>query len=546
MQAFNHFSNLRAKLLLLIAFLGITAITFAAPGDTIRISVDSNNLEGDSFSDFPSVSVNGQFVAFYSNSSNLVPNDTNNASDIFVRDVQNGMTSRVSVDSFGIEGNNHSFRPEISDDGMFVAYGSRANNLVPNDTNGNSDIFIHHRPTGLTTRVSVATGGGQANNNSHFASTNVNGQFIAFDSDATNLVVGDTNIATDIFVHNQGTGVTTRVSVGPMGAQANAGSYRPKISADGTTVAFYSSATNLVPGDTNNKDDIFVHHIPTGITSRVSVSSMGLQANDNSKFVSLNANGQFVAFDSFATNLVPGDTNGMSDIFVHDRATGITNRISVDSAGAEANENSYFPSIDDSAQFIAYYSFASNLIANDTNGAEDIFVFDAANGNVQRVSIDSALIEGNKGSDFPSLSPNAGFVAFRSAATNLICDDTNDFRDIYMHDLTGIGINTPPNIVSITPSVSNPINIQFQPISLTTTFNDPDCNDTLTVTYDWGDGLTDSSSTATSPISFSHVYANGGTYGVKVTISDAAGNVVEEIYQSFVIIPNVYLPIIVK
>jgi len=229
-------------------------------------------------------------------------------------------TERVSVDSGGLQGNSWSSTPSISSDGRFVAFRSVASNLVSGDTNSTWDIFVHDRQTSQTTRVSVDSGGLQGNGRSQSTSISSDGRFVAFHSRASNLVPGDTNGTYDIFVHNRQTGQTTRVSVDSGGLQGNSLSEMSSISSDGRFVAFESYASNLVPGDTNGEADIFVHDRQTGQTTRVSVDSGGLQGNNHSDGpMSISSDGRFVAFQSEATNLVPGDTNGRTDIFVHDR-----------------------------------------------------------------------------------------------------------------------------------------------------------------------------------------------------------------------------------
>ena len=235
---------------------------------------------------------------------------------------------------------------------------------------------------GLTTRVSVDSAGNQANGGSFAPAISADGRFVAFHSVATDLVGGDTNGVGDIFVHDRQTGLTTRVSVDSVGNQANGDSNFAAISADGRFVAFHSVATNLLGAgvDTNGTTDIFVHDLQTGLTTRVSVDSAGNQANDHSVLAAISADGRFVAFESFATNLlgVGGDTNGVWDVFVHDRQTGLTTRVSVDSAGNQANSDSHLPAISADGRFVAFHSVATNLVGAgvDTNGTTDVFVHD--------------------------------------------------------------------------------------------------------------------------------------------------------------------------
>src|SRR5437660_5099931 len=239
-------------------------------------------------------------------------------------------TVRVSVASDGTEGNDVSLGSALSADGRFVAFDSAATDLVAGDTNLVSDVFVHDRQTGTTERVSVASDGAQGNGSSGLLSfafppgLSADGRFVAFVSFATNLVAGDTNGATDVFVHDRQTGTTERVSVASDGTQGNAASAGFALSADGRFVAFHSTATNLVAGDTNGATDVFVHDRQTGTTERVSVDSDGTQGNGPSAGAALSADGGLVAFHGTATNLVAGDANGAYDVFVHDRAVSTT------------------------------------------------------------------------------------------------------------------------------------------------------------------------------------------------------------------------------
>ena len=295
---------------------------------------------------------------------------------MFVHDRQTGTTERVSVATGGGEANGASYTPAISADGRFVAFHSDATNLVSGDTSGFTDIFVHDRQTGTTERVSVATGGAEANGISGLAAISADGRFVAFQSAANNLVSGDTNSAYDIFVHDRQTGTTERVSVASGGGQATGGpSLRPVLSADGRFVAFFSDATTLV-SDTNATTDIFVHDRQTGTTERVNVATNGDQATGISGSAAISADGRFVAFESVANNLVGSDTNSTYDVFVHDRESGTTERVSVATNGGQATGNSTFPAISADGRFVAFQSDAANLVGGDANAASDVFVHD--------------------------------------------------------------------------------------------------------------------------------------------------------------------------
>ncbi len=307
--------------------------------------------------------------------------------------------TRVSVDSAGNQGNNGSGDPSISTDGQKVAFASDAANLVPGDTNAGRDIFVRDLLTNTITRVSVDRAGNQAIDNSFEPSISANGQKVAFSSFAANLAPGDTNNSPDIFVRDLSTNTTTRVSVDSAGNQAIGNSFLPSISGDGQKVAFTSNAPNLVPGDTNNSDDIFVRNLLTNTTTRVSVDSAGNQAIGNSFLPSISGDGRFVAFTSNAPNLVPGDTNNGEDIFVRDLSTNTTTRVSVDSAGNQAIGNSGRPSISADGRFVAFASDAPNLVPGDTNNGSDLFVADIGNTNPINGTPGNDNLTGTPGND---------------------------------------------------------------------------------------------------------------------------------------------------
>ena len=424
----------RITLVLVTATIVVSSCKFACAQRTELGSVDSAGVQGNNDSGYYgiSISADGRFVAFESFASNLVSGDTNGAADVFVHDRLTGTTERVSIDSAGMQANG--IYPSISGDGQFVAFESAASNLVSGDTNGAYDVFVHDRKSGTTERVSVDSAGTQGNSDCIRASISADGRFVAFDSYASNLVSGDTNQWSDVFVHDRQTGTTERVSVDSAGTQGDGGSGTASITADGRFVAFESSSTNLVPGDTNGGgSDVFVHDRQTGITERVSVDTAGTQANSWSASASISADGRFVAFQSFASNLVPGDTNGTYDIFVHDRQTGTTERVSVDSAGTQASGASVRASISGDGRFVSFVSSASDLVSGDTNGTYDVFVHDRESGATRRVSIDSMKTEGNDESGGASISIDGRSVAFASFASNLVSGDTNGTYDVFVH-----------------------------------------------------------------------------------------------------------------
>ena len=225
----------------------------------------------------------------------------------------------MSVNSAGAQGISDSYHPALSANGRYIAFQSYATNLVAGDTNGSWDIFVYDRQTGQTSLVSVGSGGVQGNDGSYVPTISGDGRFVAFSSWASNLIAEDTNSTADIFVHDWQTGQTSLISVGSDGAQGNRDSNNPFISADGRYVVFYSSASNFVPMDIDGRTDVFLRDRQTDITTCVSVSSNGTLGNNTSSYPAISSDGRYVAFYSSASNLVSGDTNGQGDVFVHDR-----------------------------------------------------------------------------------------------------------------------------------------------------------------------------------------------------------------------------------
>jgi WD40 repeat protein len=420
-------------------FLGIgwtvIACGTASPQETTRVSVNSRGVQGNGHSYAYALSADGRYVVFDSHATNLVLHDYNHREDVFVHDRVTGVTDRVNVDSNGVEANDDSWGGPISADGRFVTFFSWASNLVPGDTNITGDVFLHDRNTGTTELISVDPNGGPADGPSFFSSISADGRYVAFDSAASNLVAMDTNNAGDIFVRDRQLGLTELVSLDSAGSQGNGGSGFPSISADGASVAFYSEATNLVSGDLNNCLDVFVRNRSTGTTERVSVDSSGNEANNDSEFPSISADGQSVAFGSYATNLDPNDGNGLRDVFVHDRASGVTECVSLNTAGFSGNGQSPGGVVSSDGRFVAFPSDASDLVPNDTNNLTDMFVRDRATGITERVSVDSSGNEGNGGGGGDgAISANGESVAFFSGSTNLVPNDTNNSVDAFVRD----------------------------------------------------------------------------------------------------------------
>ncbi|MFN8058301.1 MAG: hypothetical protein U0Q12_04000 [Vicinamibacterales bacterium] len=432
---------------------------------------------GNNSSILPSISTDGRYIAFESQASNLVAGDTNAVNDIFRYDRQTN--SIVAVKAGGTTfGNDHSSWPSISGDGAFIAFNSMATNLVAGDTNGAIEPFVFNFTGSVVSRVAVqASGAGvERSSASGQASTSGDGRYVAFTSTSAALVAGDTNGVPDVYLfdrtanamsrvsgagggdspsidavgrfvafHSQGNvylrdrhaATTTLVSTSTTGGAANGLSGQPSISADGRFVAYMSSASNLVVGDSNGVADIFVFNRVTGTTTKVSQSTAGVAANNRSRWPSISSDGRYVAFESIANNLVASDTNGVADIFVRDRQANTTTRVSVSTAGAQGNLASYTPRVSANGQIVVFTSDATNLLAAgpgaDINGKADVFARDIVANTTERVSLDVNGLGGTENSDAPSVSSNGRYVAFVSTAS-LVPTDTSLLRDIYVRD----------------------------------------------------------------------------------------------------------------
>jgi Tol biopolymer transport system component len=285
---------------------------------------------------------------------------------------------------------------------------------------------------GTTRLLSVRTNGTQGNQASYDPSISGNGRFVVFTSESSNLVASDTNDRRDVFLRDLQQDTTVRVSLSSREAQGNENSQDTVISADGVSIVFLSSATNLVPHDTNGVTDVFVRDRVGGTTRRVSVSSSQVEADGASDSPTVSARGRYVAFQSQATNLVPGDGNPISDVFVRDRQTVTTRRVSVSTAGAEGDNGSNDPSISANGRYVAFSSDAANLVENDTNLSQDIFIRDRINNTTSRISLGAGGGEGDGGSFDPDISGDGRFVVFESGSTDLVTGDTNDVTDVFI------------------------------------------------------------------------------------------------------------------
>jgi Tol biopolymer transport system component len=346
-------------------------------GAISRVSVGADGREGDGASyDPPGLSADARYVAFLSSASNFVSGDTNTIDDVFVKDRRTGAVIMVSAAVDGTPGNAASYgSPSISADGRFVAFRSEASNLIPGDTNGVADVFVKDIRTGAIERASVAADGTQGNRLvAHGTAISADGRYIVFPTASTNLVSDDTNGSIDMFVKDRRTGSIVRANTTVDGKQSTSYTLMPSITADGRKVAFVAWGDNLVPGDTEDTPDLFVKNLDTGAITRVNTASDGTVAESQPYGAVISADGRYVAFASLASNLVPRDTNNFDDVFVKNLRTGELTRVSVRGHGQQGNNFSVAPALSANGRVIAYSSYASNLVARDDNEVADIFV----------------------------------------------------------------------------------------------------------------------------------------------------------------------------
>ena len=415
-------------------------------GSTTLVSVNKDGTDsGNNFSGYPVISADGRFVAFGSYADNLGTADTDGALDVFVRDLRSGSTSLVSVNNEGTDsGNGWSYNALISADGRFVAFDSGADNLVAvEDCNSTNDVFVRDLQSGTTTLVSVNKDGTCSGNDySSVSAISANGRFVVFGSDADNLVTADTNGRKDVFVRDLQSGTTTLVSTNKDGTGSASGNSNAfSISEDGRFIAFQSQADDLVATNTTYMEsNVYVRDLNSRTTTLVSINKVGNgSGNSSSEQPAISANGRFVVFYSWADDLVAADSNGTGDVFVRDIQSGTTSLVSINKDGTgSANDNSFSYGISDDGRFVAFGSYADDLVATDINANEDVFVRDLQNETTTLVSVNKyGTDSGNYISADPVISADGRFVAFSSAASDLVAVDNNHNDDVFIFEVPG-------------------------------------------------------------------------------------------------------------
>ena len=424
----------------LAALVASTAGAISLPERTFRVSTAVNGTDADGRSSRPAVSPDGRTLAFDSQATNLDADLNGPIRDVFLRRLPEQRTTLVSEALSG-GGDADSYGASITGD--IVAFVSAASNLVEGDTNGAEDVFLRDMP-GPVVRVSIAPDGTQPDAGADEPDLSEDGRFVAFTSAATNLVPGDTNGAEDVFVKDLTTGALQRIS-DVDGRAADGRSRGAAISADGRYVAFVSTAPDLVPGDTNFAEDVFVYDRLARTIELASVSSREDQqdvavAPGFSQRVDISGEGRYVVFDSDSAILVRGDRNQDTDVFVRDRKRGRTRRASIDSVGREGDNDSFYPSISANGRYVVFNSFAENLAPGDARD-EDVFLRDlrTKTTTLANVTADDRR-RGKENVDQllqrPSVSRDADVIAFTSTAGNFVQGDRNSVEDVFVRILT--------------------------------------------------------------------------------------------------------------
>jgi Tol biopolymer transport system component len=418
---------------------------------TFRVSVGSAGSQGDRPSGEAAVSGNGRYVAFTSFATSLVLPNLPTVSQVYRRDLVLGITEQVSVGPGNVSGNDVSSRASISFDGRYVAFGSFATNLMAVAEPNPGQVYVRdmNAPPGSgIQRASQDPLGNSGDDVSAGPSISLDGRFIAFESYAT--IFGDTHTSgvSKIYRRDMNGTEIIPISVTPTGGDPTSppsppnpppiGSVTASISADGSVVAYASDCTNIVPGDANLKEDVFVATVGAlgAITTKlVSHNAGGTSGSDASASPSISADGLWVAFHSRAVDLIPADlNNGFFDVYVYSMADGSVTLVSVNSQGLQpAQASSLHPSLSSDGRFVAFESTASNLVVGDSNLTDDVFIRDRSAGTTIRVSVDTA---GNQAgpsqpSQFPSLSADGKVVAYSTLAA-FVNDDTNGVVDVYV------------------------------------------------------------------------------------------------------------------
>ena len=444
-------SRLKTKVILAMSLListvliiGSTNASATVPYITERVNLTPSSTQSTTsgnVQDAPVLSQDGRYVAFATSASDIVAGDTNNSPDIFVRDRKLGATVRANLTNSGAElptGYGGSYK--MSANGRFVLFTYRDSPLY---VNNKWQLYLRDLKNNSTERVSITATGGIPDNSISFFDISADGRYVVFTTGATNVVSGDTNNALDIFVRDRKLGTTALLSKPNSGGIADGSSSKPSISCDGSYVVFSSQATNLVTGDTNGAQDLFlVDRIANNTISNLTINGNSTNGSNVSGDVDISCNGERVVFISHASNLVLGDTNNERDVFAYSMVNNSFERVNVDSSGNQTSGSTLYGlstnSIDFSGRYVAFVAGDDSLVTGDTNGTGDVFLRDIIDGTTQIISKRDASTQTTyNGSTYYTISLDGREVAFPSADTGLVSGDTNGTSDIFVSK-TGI------------------------------------------------------------------------------------------------------------
>jgi Tol biopolymer transport system component len=469
-----------------------------------RVSVSETGLEGDGVSRVVDVTADGRGIVFESDANNLVANDTNTTfSDLFYKDLVTGQVTWITAPriegGFGFGG----YGGDISPNGRYVVFHTAATNLVGGDSSARENIFVQDLMRGTVSRLTTGQGGTPADGASKNASFNSDGSNIVFESFATNLGAFDDNAFTDIYIKNFSTDQVTLISTPTTGEKVNGHSFAPQFSSNGQFIVFESEASNLVLRDENNRTDIFIKNLQGGleIVSREGAT----QAQDVCRSAVVSADGRYVLFETRATDFEGNDGNGTWDVFLKDRSSGTISRISSTSGGAAGDDRSTSKgaSFSPDGRYVIFESYADNLVAGDNNNASDIFRKDLVTGEMVRLSVAANGSEGKGDSHDGRLSQDGRYFFFSSEASTLVANDTNNAFDIFRADLL-----YQANAVAIAEN-------RFVEVKL-------GVGSASSATIAWGDGTSSTVTPTAGSASFSHAYASSGSKAATLTLVGGA------------------------
>ncbi len=401
----------------------------SASGPTTKRVTQKGSTESNGDAALPSVSSNGQFVAYESGQTNLVGGAGSSGDAVFWWNRKTGTTKLASHAMGNQTPDGQSFGATISSDGRYVSFESEADNLVPNDTNGVSDAFRWDSHTGKITVASVSTGGVLSDGDSGDVSMSPNGRYVAFSTSAMNLGPGDHNIYDDVYVRDLVAHTTTRASVPIAGHQLDGDSIETCMS-DGDIMGFGSRSDFLVSHSQPDANEVYVRDLHAHTTKEVSVNASGAPGTMNAFQCDISANGRYVAFDSYSGNLSSKDGDA-SDVFLRDVTAGKTYLASIGHDGSPGDDSSTTASVSDDGRFVAFQSDAHNLIAGDGNHVQDVFRYDRTGHTTKRLSVATGGAAGNDASSYVELSGDGSWAVFTSSADNLVPNDGNHHVDVF-------------------------------------------------------------------------------------------------------------------